>query len=126
MYYTFLSLATDAVLTVKNLFNSTKEVTDWFTMGLQLDIEHPTLQRIAADKDSLDSRKQEMLHVWTQSDPDISWDKLSGALQNMGHRRLSIEIKKRQTILESRGINNTHFWQLGVRIKLVIPLGSKW
>ena len=107
MYYTFLSLATDAVLTVKNLFNSTKEVTDWFTMGLQLDIEHSTLQRIAADKDSLDSRKQEMLHIWTQSDPDISWEKLSGALQNMGHRRLSIEIKKRQTILESRGINNT-------------------
>ena len=88
-----LSPAADAVLSVKNLFNVTKEVTNWYTLGLQLDIPTHKLQNIQHDHRTLENSKHEMLHFWVHSDPEASWGKLATAVEKMEFRRISKRIR---------------------------------
>ena len=88
-----LSPAADAVLSVKNLFNATKEVTNWYTLGLQLDIPTHKLQSIQHDHRTLENSKHEMLHFWVHSDPEASWAKLATAVEKMEFRCISERIR---------------------------------
>jgi len=88
-----LSTAADAVLSVKNLFNVTKEVTNWYTLGLQLDIPTHKLQSIQHDHRTLENSKHEMLHFWVHSDPEASWAKLATAVEKMEFRCISERIR---------------------------------
>ena len=88
-----LSPAADAVLSVKNLFNATKEITNWYTLGLQLDIPTHKLQSIQHDHRTLENSKHEMLHFWVHSDPEASWGKLATAVEKMEFRRISERIR---------------------------------
>ena len=86
-------LAFDASLSVKNLFNATSKVHDWYTLGIQLDIEPCRLKDIQSSNLSQDNHRQEMFEVWLQSDPNASWEKLIRALDNMKYHRLSESVK---------------------------------
>ena len=88
-----LFLAFDASLSVKNLFNATSEVHDWYTLGIQLDIKPCTLKDIQSNGLSQDNRRQEMFDVWLQSDPNASWEKLIHALDNMKYCCLAVSVK---------------------------------
>jgi len=87
------------VLSVKNLFNATKEVTNWYTLGLQLDIPTHKLQSIQHDHRTLENRKHEMLNFWVHSDPEASWGKLAAAVEKMEFRRISEMIRQDYVLL---------------------------
>ena len=99
-----LSTAADAVLSVKNLFNVTKEVTNWYTLGLQLDIPTHKLQSIQHDHRTLENSKHEMLHFWVHSDPEASWGKLATAVERMEFRRISERIRDNYIPLSQRSV----------------------
>jgi len=99
-----LSPAADAVLSVKNLFNTTKEVTNWYTLGLQLDILTHKLQNIQHDHRTLENSKHEMLHFWVHSDPEASWGKLATAVEKIEFCHISKRIRGNYIPLSQRSV----------------------
>ena len=69
------------------------EVTDWFSLGIQLDIKPCTLKSIQCNGLSQDNCRQEMFHIWLRSDPNASWEALLGALHKMEYRRLAQSVE---------------------------------
>ena len=82
----------DKEFSVKNLVNSTREVTNWNQLGLQVDLSPEQLKIIKTNYSDPQDAKAEMYDVWKKSDPDASWAKLSRGLQQSGHFVLSQNI----------------------------------
>ena len=116
-----LSPAADAVLSVKNLFNVTKEVTNWYTLGLQLDIPTHKLQSIQHDHRTLENSKHEMLHFWVHSDPEASWGKLATAVERMEFRRISERIRDNYIPLSQRSVAMAASTRGILLVNLAIP-----
>ena len=92
--FTPLFLVFDASPSVRNFFNATTEVNDWYTLGLQLGIKTHTLRDIQQNYGlSQDNRRQEMFDVWLRSDPSASWEKLIDALDTMEYCCLARSVK---------------------------------
>ena len=85
--------------TVKNVFNITKDVVDWFGLGTQLDVKHSRLKKIRREIDTDDGRRNEMINYWLNTDPEASWEKLSEALVRVDHRILADKVNKLREIL---------------------------
>jgi len=86
--------AFDASLSVKNAFNATVEVTDWFSLGIQLDIKPCTLKSIQCSGLSQDNCRQEMFDIWLRSDPNASWEVLIDALHKMKYHCLAQSVEQ--------------------------------
>ena len=88
-------LAFDTSLSVKNLFNATREIShDWYFLGLQLGLELDVLSSIQSRTSlSQDECCQEMFEVWLHIDLNASWEKLVDALDTMKCHRLAGSIK---------------------------------
>ena len=82
-----------------------KELTDisgseWFDLGIQLNIKDSTLRHIEADHRDVQRCKTEMLRVWLQSGPTNPWKKLATVLEYMGNTVLAQKILKKYTTLQ--------------------------
>ena len=84
----------DAQFDVKNLFNITEDVVDWFGLGTQLEVQHSRLKKIRREIDTEDGRRCEMINYWLNTDPEASWEKLSEALVRVDHRVLADKINQ--------------------------------
>ena len=82
--YLFFSLGTP--LTVKHLVTACKRVSDWHTLGIQLDLTPCQLNNIhlTCHAHGVDRLKTEMFDVWLKSSPSASWTDLVTALRAMG------------------------------------------
>ena len=79
---------------VKNVYNLTEHVVDWFGLGTQLDITDSRLKKIRLENDTEDGRRRDMIVSWLHGDPEASWEKLSKALVRIDHRVLAEKINK--------------------------------
>ena len=88
-------LFSDSPLSVKNLCEACREVTDWHGLGIQLDLEVHQLDGIKADhhNDGLSRMKTEMFKVWLKNNPDASWTDLITALREMGENKAACDIE---------------------------------
>ena len=77
---------------LKDLVNSVRGVTDWYGLGLQLDLPVETLNEIRSDPDS-SLRMTLMLSKWLDYDPAASWQKLADVLTTMGQIVAAEEVK---------------------------------
>ena len=78
---------------------SLRKVVDWQTLGLELGLLHPTLNRIKKEQHGMiDKCKTKMLAAWLQKEDNVSqygvpsWSTLQTALRNIGENKLVSEI----------------------------------
>ena len=78
----------DVVLALKDVSG-----TQWYDLGLQLELPPSTLDTIAAHH-NVDGHKRMMLRKWLQSDPEASWEKLAIALTLTGYKTAAAVIRR--------------------------------
>ena len=80
-------------LTVKNLLEACREVTDWKGLGIQLDLKNHQLEEIEAEYRKITDRKMKMFTCWINNDFDVSWAHLITALRDIGDRKIASDIE---------------------------------
>ena len=92
-------------LTVKILLKACKRVSDWHTLGIQLDLTTEQLDNIQITYHihGLGRLKTEMFKEWLRSSPDASWTDLITALRDMDENTAASEIQtgKHEYILDN-------------------------
>ena len=86
----------DSIPTVREVVNETKEVTRWFSLGIQLEIKPEDLHQIG-DKYSSDTEqcKTEVVTFWIRNTRKCTWGRLANAVENMGgHSNLVHTLRK--------------------------------
>ena len=80
---------------MKHLVTACKSVTDWHTLGIQLDLTTTQLNSIHVTYYALgvDRLKTEMFDVWLKSSPDASWMDVITALEDMGMDRVASNVR---------------------------------
>lgn len=81
---------------MKNLTIALKDVVDWETLGLYLDVEMSTIETIARDRNHRDPHlcKMDLLNHWLRNDPDPSWEKVAAALDEMERQGVAEKIRR--------------------------------
>ena len=83
-----------ASLSLKNLTNALREVSDWQDLGIQLDIQYHELQKFVSEHQTTEERKRAMLQFWLDHDTNASWKKIFSALSEMQLNRAAEEINQ--------------------------------
>ena len=76
-----------------------KNLVDWQSLGLELGLVYPTLEKIEIDhRGMVEQCKTKMLAAWLRQQDNVrqhgspSWSVLQAALRSMGENRLASEI----------------------------------
>ena len=72
--------------------------TQWYDLGLQLQLSPSILDTIAAHH-NVDDHKRMMLRKWLQSDPEANWEKLAAALTLTGHETTAAVIRRQFSLV---------------------------
>ena len=83
----------DVVVALKDIAG-----TQWYDLGLQLQLSPFTLDTIAAHH-NVDDHKRMMLRKWLQIDPEASWEKLAAALALIGHKTIAAVIRRQFSVV---------------------------
>jgi len=77
---------------LKDVVNVLKPVTEWFQLGVQLELEHSNLEKIDIEERNVEKCKIKMVSHWLASDTNASWKKLYFALKAIDRTRICEEI----------------------------------
>ena len=93
----FSSTATSTCLTLREVGNELREVTEWYQLGLQLGVTPFKLREIERDyPQDTQRRKSEIHDWWLRNAPEASWEKLAQALEAMGgHTTLACRLRNK-------------------------------
>ena len=82
-------------LTEKELVEATITVSDWHSLGLQLNLTMIELRDIDViyHKEGLKRIKAEMFHVWLKTSSSASWADLKKALKMIGENNVASKIE---------------------------------
>ena len=85
--------ATD-ILNVKNLSSELTTITDWYQLGVYLNLQTHDLNKIQQDHAHHGNDRQmvEMLSLWLRRTPNATWGDVVSALQQMGENRVAENI----------------------------------
>ena len=85
------------LLNVKNLYSELTTVTDWYRLGLYLDLKTHELGKIEQNytNQGCDRRMLVMLALWLRSTPTATWKDVVSALQQMGENRVAENIRQK-------------------------------
>ena len=86
------------VLTVKNLFSELTTITNWYQLGVYLNLQTHELDKIQQDHayHGNDRQRLEMLRLWLRRTPNATWDDVVSALQQMGEDRVAENIRQKR------------------------------
>ena len=79
---------------LKHLVVALRGISEWYELGLQLDLPDYILDKIEANPD-FNSHMRQMLHDWLQRDPEASWEKLAAALDTIGKNVVADNVRRR-------------------------------
>ena len=79
---------------MKDLLTELQGVTDWFTLGVWLDVPTPLLVAIRKDHTDTDQCRLEMLSAWSKQEVP-TWPRVVYALGEMGMTELAIALAKK-------------------------------
>ena len=89
-----MCLYTDPTLTLKNVLNAVKDVVEWKSLGVQLDIKGPKIKEIDFNnRGQVAECRHDLVQFWLESDVSCSWKKLIDALKSIDHPVLAKEIR---------------------------------
>ena len=82
--------ATD-ILNVKNLSSELTTITNWYQLGVYLNLQTHELNKIQQDhaNQGNDRQRLEMLALWLQRTPNATWEDVVSALEQMGENRVA-------------------------------------
>ena len=88
---------TDSVVdpvTVTSFLLKLRQVTDWYMLGVYLDLPLYELDKIRHifHNEGVERCKVALFDLWTRTKPKCSWEELSGALEKCGNVALSVKI----------------------------------
>ena len=88
--------ATD-ILNVKNLSSELTTITNWYQLGLYLNLQTHDLNKIQQDHAHHGNDRQmlEMLSLWLRRTPNAIWDDVVSALQQMEENRVAKNIHQK-------------------------------
>ena len=77
------------------LYNELTDVSDWYTLGLNLGVRETELQQIQSSYPTEGCRrwKQETISHWLRQTPSASWENVVKALQKMGENKVAEKIE---------------------------------
>ena len=80
---------------MKDLLEAVSNVTDWYSLGVQLGLTMSQLRGIELTypRDGLTRLKAEMFNVWLKSSPNASWTDLITALRAIDEHRVANDIE---------------------------------
>ena len=79
------SLCADPTLTHKNVLNALKDVVEWKSLGVQLDVSAPKIKEIDVNnRGQVADCRHDLVQFWLDSDVSRSWKKLIDALRSIG------------------------------------------
>ena len=88
-----MSLCADPTFTRKNVLNALKDVVEWKSLGVQLDISAPKIKEIDINnRGQVTECRCDLVQFWLESDVSYSWKKLIDALKSIGKSVLAEEI----------------------------------
>ena len=85
---------------ITDLRTELQGVTDWFTLGVWLDVPTPLLKAIRNDHTDTDQCRLEMLIVWSKQEVP-TWSRVVYALGEMGMTELAFEIAEKYGRMKS-------------------------
>lgn len=85
---------------IPDVLRELSEITNWFQLGLALNLKYSTLSSIETDKKTVDERKREMVRSWLQQKDGCSWQALVTALEDRLVKRHDVaeQIKQKYNI----------------------------
>ena len=88
--------ATD-ILNVKNLSSELTTITNWYQLGLYLNLQTHDLNKIQQDHvhHGNDRQMVEMLSLWLRRTPNATWGDMVSVLQQMGENRVAENIRQK-------------------------------
>ena len=79
---------------MRNVSNLLKPVTEWYNLGIQLDIPDYILSQIERSYPNDHSiQKSKMLSYWFNNATEQSWNVIADALENVHYCKLAYEIR---------------------------------
>ena len=92
-----LELQATDILNVKNLSTELITITNWYQLGLYLNLQTHELNKIQQDHAHHGSDRQmvEMLSLWLRRTPNPTWDGVVNALQQMRENRVAENIRQK-------------------------------
>ena len=89
-----MSLYADPTFTHKNVLKAIKDVVDWKSLGVQLDISAPKIMEIDVNnRGQVADCRRDLVQFWLQSDVSCSWERLIDALKSINQSVLAEEIR---------------------------------
>ena len=79
--------------TMKKLVNALVDVSDWRTLGIQLEVDYFTLDRIERENPKMVDRMSQMLYTWILKKPDATWEHIVTALREMNLNSIAKNIE---------------------------------
>ena len=75
------------------IYREISDVSDWFSLGMELGLPRHTLSSIECDYNRLTRRIQAVIAAWLRCDTTASWSKLAQAVEAMDHRDIAERIR---------------------------------
>ena len=90
-------MQTTDILNVKNLSSELTTITNWYQLGLYLNLQTHDLSKIQQDHahHGNDRQMMEMLALWLRRTPNATWGDVVNALQQMGENRVAENIRQK-------------------------------
>ena len=89
-----MSLYADPTFTLRNVLNALKDVVDWKSLGIQLNITGPKINEIDVNnRGQVPDCRFALVQYWLQSDVSCSWKRLIDALKAIDYSVLAEEIR---------------------------------
>ena len=88
--------ATD-ILNVKNLSSELTTITNWYQLGLNLNLQTHELDKIQQDHahQGIDRQMLVMLGLWLRRTTNPTWEDVVSALQKMGENRVAENVRQK-------------------------------
>ena len=85
-----------ATPTLKELTNELNSVSNWYTLGVNLNFKHYQLNTIESNHPADNNRcKIDMLGCWLDSTSNPNWDTVAKALDQMDEHKLAVKIRRK-------------------------------
>jgi len=91
------SACEDSIPTINKILSETREVTDWHSLGIHLEITPENLSQIERNHSGDTERcKTEVVKLWLRNTQERTWDRLAQAVDEMGeHTNLVQTLRKK-------------------------------
>ena len=94
MVHDCMFFSSDSTFTHKNILSALKDVVDWKSLGIQLNISLTKIEEIDINnRGQVADCRRHLIQFWLESDTSCSWKKLIDALSSCDHVVLAEQLK---------------------------------